>query len=219
VDWEPLVALVPDQAPDAAQEVALMADQVRVALPPRAIVLGLADKLTVGAGALTETVADCVALPPAPVQVSAYVVLAVIALLDCEPLIALLPDQPPEAVQAVVLVDDQVSVVVAPLLTVLGAAERLTVGAGVLTDTVADCVALPPVPVQVSPKVSLALIAPVDCEPLTALLPDHAPEALHEVALADDQVKVELAPFATVLGLALMLTVAVGFGLTVTVVD
>ena len=72
-----------------------------------------------------------------------------IAPLDCEPLIALLPDQPPEAVQAVVLVDDQVSVVVAPLLTVLGAAERLTVGAGVLTETVADCVALPPAPVQV----------------------------------------------------------------------
>lgn len=141
------------------------------------------------------------------------------ALLDCEPLIALLPDQPPEAVQAVVLVDDQVSVVAPPLLTVLGAAERLTVGAGVLTDTVADCVALPPVPVQVSPKVALAVIAPLDCEPLTALLPDHAPEALHEVALAETQVKVELPPFATVLGLALMLTVAVGFGLTVTVVD
>jgi hypothetical protein len=147
------------------------------------------------------------------------VVLAVIAPLDCEPLIALLPDQPPAAVQAVVLVDDQVSVVVPPLLTVLGAAERLTVGAGVLTDTVADCAALPPVPVQVSPKVALAVIAPVDCEPLTALLPDHAPEALHEVALAETQVKVELLPFATVLGLALMLTVAVGFGLTVTVVD
>jgi hypothetical protein len=147
------------------------------------------------------------------------VVLVVSAALDCEPLIALLPDQPPEAVQAVVLVDDQVSVVAAPLLTVLGAAERLTVGAGVLTDTVADCVALPPLPVQVSPKVSLAVRAPVDCEPLTALLPDHAPEALQEVALADDHVKVELPPLATVLGLAPMLTVAVGFGLTVTVVD
>jgi hypothetical protein len=146
-------------------------------------------------------------------------VLVVSAPLACEPLIALLPDQPPEAVQAVVLVDDQVSVVAAPLLTVLGAAERLTVGAGVLTVTVADCVALPPLPVQVSPKVALAVRAPVDCEPLTALLPDHAPEALHEVALLETQVKVELPPFATVLGLALRLTVAVGFGLTVTVVD
>jgi hypothetical protein len=50
-------------------------------------------------------------------------------------------------------------------------------------------------------------------------LPDHEPEAVHEVALVETQVKVELAPLATVLGLALMLTVAVGFGLTVTVVD
>jgi hypothetical protein len=71
VACEPLAALVPDQAPDAAQEVALVADQLKVALPPLAIVLGLALKLTVGAAALTETVADCVALPPAPVQVSA----------------------------------------------------------------------------------------------------------------------------------------------------
>jgi hypothetical protein len=33
-------------------------------------VLGLALKVTDGAGAVTETVADCAALPPAPVQVS-----------------------------------------------------------------------------------------------------------------------------------------------------
>jgi hypothetical protein len=33
------------------------------------MVLGLALKATVGAGAVTETVADCVALPPVPVQV------------------------------------------------------------------------------------------------------------------------------------------------------
>jgi hypothetical protein len=59
----------------------------------------------------------------------------------------------------------------------------------------------------------------VGCEPLTALVPDQAPEAVHEVALVEDQVKVELLPLVTVLGLALMLTVAVGLGLTVTVVD
>jgi hypothetical protein len=138
---------------------------------------------------------------------------------DCVPLVALLPDQPPEAVQAVALVEDQVKVAAAPLLTVLGAAERLTVGEGVLTDTVADCVALPPAPVHVSEYVDLAVKAPVDCEPLTALVPDHAPEAVQDVALVADQVRVELPPLATVLGLALILTVAVGFGLTVTVVD
>jgi hypothetical protein len=70
VDCEPLAALLPDQAPEAVQEVALVADQVNVELPPLATVLGLAAKITVGAGEVTETVADCVALPPVPVQVS-----------------------------------------------------------------------------------------------------------------------------------------------------
>jgi hypothetical protein len=72
VACEPLVALVPDQAPEAVHEVALVADQVSVELAPLATELGAALKLTVGAGAVTETVADCVALPPpVPVQVSA----------------------------------------------------------------------------------------------------------------------------------------------------
>jgi hypothetical protein len=61
--------LAPDQAPDAVQEVALLDDQARDAALPLVIELGLALKLTVGAGALTETVADCAALPPVPVQV------------------------------------------------------------------------------------------------------------------------------------------------------
>jgi hypothetical protein len=51
-------------------EVALAADQVNVELAPLATVLGLAANATVGAGEVTETVADCVALPPLPVQVS-----------------------------------------------------------------------------------------------------------------------------------------------------
>jgi len=67
--------------------------------------------------------------------------------------------------------------------------------------------------------VAFAVSEPVDCEPLMGLLPDQAPEAVHEVALVDDQLKVELPPLATVLGLALRTTVAVGVGLTVTVVD
>jgi len=58
----------------------------------------------------------------------------------------------------------------------------------------------------------------VDDEPLVASAPDHAPEAVHEVALVDDQVSVELAPLATVLGLALRLTVGAG-GVTETVTD
>ncbi len=70
VGAEPLVASLPDQAPEAIQEVAFVETHARVELPPLATVLGLAVKLTVGAGAFTETVADCAALPPAPVQVS-----------------------------------------------------------------------------------------------------------------------------------------------------
>jgi hypothetical protein len=68
-------------------------------------------------------------------------------------------------------------------------------------------------------KVELAVSAPDDCEPLNALAPDQAPEAVHAVALVADQIRLELPPFETVLGLALMLTVAVGFALTVTVAD
>jgi hypothetical protein len=70
VACEPLAALVPDQPPDAVQEVEFVADQVRVEPLPLATVLGLAAKLITGAGAVTETVVDCEALAPVPVQVS-----------------------------------------------------------------------------------------------------------------------------------------------------
>jgi hypothetical protein len=49
--------------------VALVEDQVRVELPPELIELGAALMVTVGAGVVTDTVADCVALPPRPAQV------------------------------------------------------------------------------------------------------------------------------------------------------
>ncbi len=150
VDCDPLAALVPDQAPEAVHEVALVADQVSVELPPLATVLGLAAKATVGVGEVTETVADCEALPPLPVQESPYVTLAVSVPVVCDPLTALLPDQAPEAVQEIALVDDQLNTDALPRATVLGLAVKVTVGAGAVTETDADCVALPTVPVQVS---------------------------------------------------------------------
>jgi hypothetical protein len=72
VDCEPLVALEPVQAPEAVQAVAFVVDQLNVELLPLAMELGLAARLTVGAGVgeVTETVAACVALPPVPVHVS-----------------------------------------------------------------------------------------------------------------------------------------------------
>ncbi len=70
MDCVPLVALVPDQAPDAVQLVALVDDQLSVALAPLVMALGPTLKVSTGAAGLTVTVADCAALPPAPVQVS-----------------------------------------------------------------------------------------------------------------------------------------------------
>ena len=66
----PFTALAPDQAPEAVQAVAFVDDHVRLELLPFATVLGFAIRVTVGAGAVTEIVTDCVALPPVPVQVS-----------------------------------------------------------------------------------------------------------------------------------------------------
>jgi len=58
VDCEPLTDLVPDQAPEATQEVAFAADHVSIELVPLAIELGAALTRTVGAWELTEIVAD-----------------------------------------------------------------------------------------------------------------------------------------------------------------
>ena len=72
VEREPLVAWAPVHAPEAVQDVAFVDDQLKVEALPLTMELGFAERLTVGAGvgAVTETVAAWVALPPAPVQVS-----------------------------------------------------------------------------------------------------------------------------------------------------
>jgi hypothetical protein len=67
---EPLVAREPVQPPVAVQAVALVDDQFRVEVPPLATLVGLALNEAVGGVAETVTVADCVALPPAPLQVN-----------------------------------------------------------------------------------------------------------------------------------------------------
>ena len=66
----PDTAFVPDHAPEAVQEVAFVAVQFKVALLPLVMALGPTLKLTVGAAALMETVADWVAVPPVPEQLS-----------------------------------------------------------------------------------------------------------------------------------------------------
>ena len=66
---------------------------------------------------------------------------------------------------------------------------------------------------------ALAASAPVDWLPEVAWGPDQAPEAVQEVALAEDQVSVEDAPFTIDVGVAVSDTVGSGGGNTVTVTD
>jgi hypothetical protein len=117
----------------------LAANQVPLKLAPPAV--------------LTATVVLWLAgvVPLAPLQVRVNVVVALSAPVLALPVVGSLPDHPPEAVQLVAFVEDQLNVEADPLLTVLGVAVRLTVGfAGADTLTVTDCAALPPGPLQVS---------------------------------------------------------------------
>jgi hypothetical protein len=72
--------------------------------------------------------------------------------------------------------------------------------------------------VQVSENVPELVNAPVDCVPLVAFVPSHAPDAVQLIALVDDQVSAELVPLAMVCGLAEIVTVGAG-AFTVTVAD
>ncbi len=149
--WVPLTDSVPAHAPEAVQEVAFVEDQVNVEALPLATLVGPALKDTVGAGADTVTVADSEADPPVPLHARVNLVVAVNAAVAAEPLMGSDPLQPPDAVQELALEADQVSAAGVPVVTVLGLADSVMAGAAWVTETVADCVALPPVPVHVSP--------------------------------------------------------------------
>ena len=127
-----------------------------------------------------------------------------------------MPLQPPEAVHEVALVELQVKVDVPPLTIVVGFAVSVTVGLGAIV-TVADVALLvPPVPVQVREYVVFAVSAPVDWLPLVAFAPANVPpEAVHEVALVELQVSVDVPPLAIVVRIAVR--VAVGMVPIVTV--
>jgi hypothetical protein len=62
------------------------------------------------------------------------------------PLVALFPDQPPEAVQLVALLEAQMRVADEPLVTVGGAAIRLSVGLGGVAPLLLPPLLLPPPP-------------------------------------------------------------------------
>jgi len=149
VDCEPLLARLPDHAPEAMHEVALAVDQFNVELPPLATALGLALNDTVGGTAATVTMTDCVAHPPSPWQASTYSVVLASGPVGCEPLIGIVPFQPAVASQVVAFRAFHVSVELAPASTVEGAAVSVTMGGAAATTTSVDSVTDPPGPVQV----------------------------------------------------------------------
>lgn len=86
------------------------------------------------------------------------------------------------------------------------------VAPGAVTATVAEALAVPPEPVQAIENVLELINAPLGSLPEVSLLPDHAPEAVQEVASLEDQVRVEDPPLATEVGLAVRDTVGTGGG-------
>jgi hypothetical protein len=214
-DSLPEVALAPDQPLEAVQDVALVEDQVSVDDPPLETDVGFAVRDTVGAGGDTVTVADALCAPLAPVQVRLKVLLLVSAPDDSLPEVALVPDQPPEAVQDVASVEDHVSVDDAPLVTLFGFAASDTVGTAggggePTTVTVVDALAVPPDPVQERLNVVVLVKAEVDEPPETPLVPDHPPEAVQDVAPVEDHESVEVPPLVTDVGFAANCTVGKG---------
>ncbi len=217
----PEVARLPVQPPDAVQAVAFVELQVSVAVDPLLTVVGDAASVTTGAGVagVTVTVALADALPPAPVQLNAKVVVADNEPVDREPEVSLLPVQPLEAVQAVAFVVLQVSVLLPPLVTDVGLAARLTVGAGAdVTMTVVLACVLPPAPVQLKPKAVVDVNALVVSDPEVALAPLQPPDAVQAVALVLLQVRVTADPLVTDAALEVNATVGTGGGVTDTVV-
>jgi hypothetical protein len=144
----PLVALAPLQLPVAVQAVALVELQVSVEVPPLAMTEGAATKVAVGM-MLTRTV-DALLVPPVPEHVKEYELGIVIAPVLCVPLVALVPLQPPVAVQEVALVELHVSVEATPLTTAVGFAVNVAVGVAMMVTVAVAAVLVPPVPLQVS---------------------------------------------------------------------
>jgi hypothetical protein len=150
---------------------------------------------------------ESLAEPPAPVQVSTNIVVAERAPLVALPLVAFVPDQPPDAVQVVAFVLAHDNAAVAPLATLAGDALRLTVGAAT-TVTVFESLPEPAGPVQVSVKVVVADSALLVAVPSVVCVPDQPPDAVHDVELVLVQVSCVVPPLGTLAGLTVRLTLA-----------
>jgi hypothetical protein len=150
VDCEPVIGLLPDQAPEPIQAVAPAVDQDNIEASPEFTVLGFAASFMLGAELTTVTVVDCEELPPPPVQVSSNSVLFCSGPVECVPAVAMMPLQPPAAWHLSACVVLQVRVDISPLAMLVGDAVSVTVGAPAVTSTWAVPDAEPPGPLQVS---------------------------------------------------------------------
>ena len=132
-----------------------------------------------------------------------------IAPVACDPDSALLPLQPPDAVQEVTLFDDQFNVVEPPGATPAGDALKLADGdVDELIVTFARATAPPPAPLQVIVNWVFAVIAGLVSLPLVPLLPVQPPPDAVQVSafeLVHDSVVVP--PEETLVGLAVRFTV------------
>ena len=146
---DPDILLFPDQSPEATQLVASVLFQLSVVEPFCDTLSGLAENDNVGAGAATVILTVSLAVPPGPLQDRVNVLFEVSDAIICDPAVALLPDQSPDAVQSLVLLLLQLNVV-APLNGRLDElAVRLTdATAGAATVTLTESLTLPPGPVQ-----------------------------------------------------------------------
>jgi hypothetical protein len=136
VDTLPLAAFAPANVPPApVQAVALVEFHVSTEAPPEVTAVGLAINVAVAGGVVTAaTVTVTVAgllVPPVPLQVNEYVVVAASAPVETLPLIASAPTNvPPVALHAVALSELQVNVVELPPAIEVWAALNDAVGIG-----------------------------------------------------------------------------------------
>jgi hypothetical protein len=134
-------------------EVAFCDDQLRVEEPFVRTIAGFAVNVSVGATCVTVMVTVALMLPPGPVAVKVYVVVAA-GVTGME--LAVTNGCSEGSVRGsgeilieVALVTDQVRVAIDPAVIVVGAAENAMTGGPGLTATVTLAVVLPPPPVAV----------------------------------------------------------------------
>jgi len=131
---DPEAPFVPLQLPDAVHEVASVEDQVSVTDEPVTTDVALEVNVTVGvaAGDVTETETVRLAEPPAPEQLNVYAAAALNGPTVCDPEVAFVPVQVPDAVHDVASVEDQVSVTDEAATTDAALELKVTVGVGPL---------------------------------------------------------------------------------------